>query len=308
MEILTTNNLSKSYKKHRVVNNVNIHVEEGDIYGFVGENGAGKTTIIRLVTGLANPTSGTYSLFGVDYKNKKICDQRAKIGGIVESVSLITSLNALENLKFQCLTAGVDKSNEELIELLNKVGLDYETIKDKKVGNFSLGMRQRLGIANTLISSPKFILLDEPMNGLDPQGFIDVRETILRLHEDGITFLISSHILSELEKICNKVGFISHGKLIEETTMEAIHEKSREKVEIKFKSLTEASNFNDLLKAKSDFKSFDVVDNTVYIYDADSINKIIRFIADNNVEIDSINVPQDTIEDYYINVMGRGNI
>ena len=118
MEILTTHDLAKSYKKHRVVNNVNIHVEEGDIYGFVGENGAGKTTIIRLVTGLANPTSGTYSLFGVDYKNKKICDQRAKIGGIVESVSLITSLNALENLKFQCLTAGVDKTNEELIELL----------------------------------------------------------------------------------------------------------------------------------------------------------------------------------------------
>ena len=217
--ILETNNLTKEYNGKVVVSNANMHIYEGDIYGFVGENGAGKTTILRLISGLIFPSGGDFKLFGASNNESGIYAARSKTSGIIESVSLNKGMKALDNLRLQCVSLGLKRSDEELIELINHVGLRYDEIKDKKVGNFSLGMRQRLGIAIAIVSKPKFILLDEPMNGLDPQGFVDVRETIMKLNKEGVTFLISSHILSELDKICNRIGFISHGKLIEEITM-----------------------------------------------------------------------------------------
>ena len=301
--ILETFDLTKKYKETLAVDKVNMHIEEGDIYGFVGENGAGKTTIIRLITGLTVPTSGSYSLFGVDSNDKKINQAKSKVSGIVESVSVYRSMTALDNLKLQCLITETKKTDEELTELIKKVGLNYEEIKDKKAGNFSLGMRQRLGLAIAMVSSPKFILLDEPMNGLDPQGFIDVREIILKLHEEGVTFLISSHILSELDKICNKIGFISHGKLLEEISIEELHNKSRKKIVIWAKEINE---IGDLLTKELSLNDVEVEEDKILIYDNIDINELIKTLANSKYKIDKLSVQEDTIEDYYINLVVRG--
>lgn len=301
--VLETFGLTKKYKETVAVNSVNMHIEEGDIYGFVGENGAGKTTIIRLITGLTVPTSGSYSLFGVDSNDKKLNQAKSKVSGIVESVSVYRSMTALDNLKLQCLITETKKTDEELIELIKKVGLNYDEIKDKKAGNFSLGMRQRLGLAIAMVSSPKFILLDEPMNGLDPQGFIDVREIILKLHEEGVTFLISSHILSELDKICNKIGFISHGKLLEEISIEELHNKSRKKIVIWASEINEIS---DLLTKELSLNDVEVEEDKILIYDNIDINELIKTLANSKYKIDKLSVQEDTIEDYYINLVVRG--
>lgn len=301
--VLETFGLTKKYKETVAVNSVNMHIEEGDIYGFVGENGAGKTTIIRLITGLTVPTSGSYSLFGVDSNDKKLNQAKSKVSGIVESVSVYRSMTALDNLKLQCLITDTKKTDEELIDLIKKVGLNYDEIKDKKAGNFSLGMRQRLGLAIAMVSSPKFILLDEPMNGLDPQGFIDVREIILKLHEEGVTFLISSHILSELDKICNKIGFISHGKLLEEISIEELHNKSRKKIVIWASEINEIS---DLLTKELSLNDVEVEEDKILIYDNVDINELIKTLANSKYKIDKLSVQEDTIEDYYINLVVRG--
>ena len=302
--ILETFDITKKYKETVAVDKVNMHIEEGDIYGFVGENGAGKTTIIRLVTGLSLPNSGEYSLFGVKSTDKAIDDAKRKISGIVESVTINRSMTALENLKLQCMITSSTKTDEELIALISKVGLNYEEIKNKKASNFSLGMRQRLGLAVAMVSDPKFILLDEPMNGLDPQGFVDVREIILKLHEEGVTFLISSHILSELDKICNKIGFISHGKLLEEISIEELHNKSRKKTVIVTK---EQDKLLDLLKNKLSLSDFETEGYKISIYDNIDINDLINLISENKININSFNVLEDTIEDYYINLVMRGS-
>lgn len=297
--VLETNNLCKSYNGVQVVKDVNMHIKQGDIYGFIGENGAGKTTIMRMISGLTYPTSGSYKIFGVSEKDKNIYNVKREMGGIVELVSLTKNMTALDNLKMQAIIVNVKKSNEELIELIQKVGLVYEEIKNKKVGNFSLGMKQRLGIAMTLISNPKFILLDEPMNGLDPQGFVEMRETILNLNKEGVTFLISSHILSELEKIVNHVGFISHGRLLEEISMDDLHKKARKRISI---TPVDLNKTLEILKTLN-IKDMNVENNVIEIFDELNINDLIKTFVNNNCDIDKISMIEDTIEDYYIKLL-----
>ena len=196
-KVLEVTGLTKSYKKFTALNEFNMTIEKGAIYGFVGKNGAGKTTLIRVICGLQNPTKGEYRLFGKSYKDKKdILAERHRMGAIVESPALFMDMTAVDNMKQQYLNLGLP-SYEGIEELLSMVGL-ADTGR-KKVKNFSLGMRQRLGIAVTLCGNPDFVILDEPINGLDPQGIIEIRELILKLNrEHGITVLISSHILGEL--------------------------------------------------------------------------------------------------------------
>ena len=241
VNLIETNNLSKQYNNFIVVNKVNMHVPEGSIYGFVGENGSGKTTIMRLITGLANPTSGTITLFGMSSKDKEVNEKRKKISAIVENAALVSTLTAIQNMQYQELYEGIRLTDEERQELLRKVHL--ENTGNKKVKNFSLGMKQRLAIALSLMKKPNLMLLDEPMNGLDPEGIVELRELLIELNRnDGITILISSHILSELEKIASCYGFISHGKLIEELTAEELQNKCRKSLSIKVDNVEKAKD------------------------------------------------------------------
>ena len=217
MEVLVkTTNLTKVYKETVAVSNLNMTINKGEIYGFIGENGAGKSTVIKLLTNIVNPTSGSYQI-NID---KRI----GNIAAIVENPAIHNSLNALNNMVFQAKMLGLKKSVEELKELLIQVGLEDVIHLKKRAKNFSLGMKQRLSIALALISEPEFILLDEPMNGLDTLGIRKMRDLIIFLNKErNITFLISSHILTELDKVATRYGFISKGKLIKEITQKELH-------------------------------------------------------------------------------------
>ncbi|MDE6204424.1 MAG: ATP-binding cassette domain-containing protein, partial [Lachnospiraceae bacterium] len=204
--VLTTNALCKNYRHFKALNGFSMHVPKGAIYGFVGKNGAGKTTLIRLICGLQEPTAGDYTLYGINNTDKKIKDSRRRIGAVVETPSIYLNMTAEENLKEQYRILGLP-SFADIPELLKLVGL--EDTGRKKAKNFSLGMRQRLGIAIALCGDPDFLVLDEPINGLDPQGIIEVRELILKLNrQKQITVLISSHILDELSRLATHYGFI----------------------------------------------------------------------------------------------------
>ncbi len=282
-----------------------MHIEKGDIYGFVGENGAGKTTVIRMITGLAEPSSGTYYLFGVPYDSGAIYDVRRKTGAIVEVATMNRNMTAVENLKFQCSITGMEKSEQELEELLKRVGLDPAAIRKKHVGNFSLGMRQRLGIAMVMVSDSEFVVRGEPMNGLDPQGFIEVRETIMRLHEEGVTFLISSHILAELEKICTKIGVISHGELLEEISMEDLHRNARRQI------IIEGEDPERVLSALQKEEGLPEIvrdGEKVIVYGDADLNQVLRLLVEQGVSVRSVNTVQETIEDHYIRLLGGGRI
>lgn len=305
LNVLVTKNLSKAYKGHLAVKDVSMHIEKGDIYGFVGENGAGKTTLIRLITGLAAPTGGSYSLFDVPNDSGKIYAVRRRTGAIVETATMSRSMTAMENLKLQCSITGIRKTEDELIALIERVGLDYAAIQKKKVGRFSLGMRQRLGIAMVMVSDADFVILDEPMNGLDPQGFIEVRETILKLNRDGVTFLISSHILSELEKICTKIGVISHGELLEEIRMEDLHKTARRRIVIDAEN---AEAVEQALRMDGAFTEIGKEEGKLTVYGDADLNRMMRILVEQNLAVRSINTFEETIEDHYIRLLGRGRI
>ena len=302
--VFQTFGLTKLYKEFRALDSVNMTIYEGDIYGFVGENGAGKTTLIRLACGLAHQSEGDFALFGVTTKEKGFKEAQAKTMAIVESVAVSKGLTALENLKLQCKIVGINKTDDELNALLDQVGLDSKNLTTKKANSFSLGMRQRLGLAIALVSEPKFILLDEPMNGLDPQGFVDIRETILRLNKQGVSFLISSHILSELDKICTRVGFLSHGRLLKELSIDELHEKARKKIALRCKNNEE---IHGKLVEKLHLSDTKVEGDNITIYDQIDINDVISCLAKEKILIDSITSQEETIEDYYSELMRGGN-
>ena len=210
--VLQTNNLTKQYRDFKAVDNLQMQIKKGAIYGLVGRNGAGKTTLIRLLCGLQNPTNGTYTLYGRENTSPGIIEVRKRMGAVVESPSIYQELSAEDNIRMQYRVLGMP-SFDGVNELLSLVGL--ESAGKKKAKNFSLGMRQRLGIAIALAGDPDFLILDEPANGLDPQGIIEIRELILKLNRQyQITVLISSHILDELSKLATHYGFVDSGRMI----------------------------------------------------------------------------------------------
>ena len=224
-KVLEVKNLNKSYKDNHVLNDLSMTINKGDIYGFVGKNGAGKTTLIRIISGLTQSDDGEYELFGVNSKSKGIDNARKKVCTMVESPAIYLELSAHDNLKMQCLITG--QKDDCIDELLSFVNLS--NTGKKKAKDFSLGMRQRLGIAMALVSKPELMLLDEPINGLDPEGIKQVRELLLKMHkEKGVTILISSHILTELSLFATRYGFIDKGKIIKEATMEEIKDEMTE--------------------------------------------------------------------------------
>ncbi|MBQ9716884.1 MAG: ATP-binding cassette domain-containing protein, partial [Clostridia bacterium] len=223
--VLTTDALGKDYRHFKALNGLSMHVPKGAIYGFVGKNGAGKTTLIRLICGLQEPTSGSYTLYGIENGDKNIVKSRRRMGAVVETPSIYLDMTATDNLKQQYRILGLP-SYDGIPELLKLVGL-ADTGK-KKAKNFSLGMKQRLGIAIALAGDPDFLVLDEPINGLDPQGIIEIRELILRLNrERQITVLISSHILDELSRLATHYGIIDSGRMVKELSAEELEAACR---------------------------------------------------------------------------------
>ena len=302
MNLITTNELCKSYNKKLVIDHVNMHIPESSIYGFVGENGSGKTTIMRLLTGLAEPTSGSYELFGLKNNDPRIYEKRKSISAIVENTSLVPTLTAKQNIRYFELYTGIELTEAERDELLAKVHL--HDVEGKKVRNFSLGMRQRLGIALALVSKPKLMFLDEPMNGLDPEGIAELRDLLIELNQkDGITVLISSHILSELEKIATCYGFISHGKILEEVTAQELKERCRKSLMVKVDKLEEAE------KA---LKQLNILDykvspnGEIQIYDNVKIQDVMACLVGAGVNISAINSAEESVEDYYLNLIKEG--
>lgn len=299
--ILTTNGLTKTYGKHNAANNISIHVRQGDIYGLIGRNGAGKTTLLKMVGGLSTPTAGEFALFG--YTGKERAQVMHRVGSLIENPGIYPNLTAAENLNLKCIALGVRDKNV-VPQLLETVGL--ANVGKKKVGKFSMGMKQRLGIALALVGEPDLVILDEPINGLDPQGVAEVRETIKKLNQErNITFIISSHILDELAKIATNYGIIHNGNLLQELTKEELLNKCSERIELKTNDTAKACTVLE----KMDIHEYKVVDgDTIQIFERlhDS-GGITMNLAQNNVTILGISLKNESLEDYYLNLTGGGS-
>lgn len=298
--ILKTYNLTKKYKDHKAVDDVNITIEKGDIYGFLGLNGAGKTTTMRMIMGLIKPTNGNIELFG-----EKLSEDKkhffSRVGSIIEFPGFYENLTAVENLDIHRKLMGVP--NKDCI----KHSLEVAGILDaanRKTKEFSLGMKQRLGIARALLHNPEFLVLDEPTNGLDPMGIKEMRQLILDLsRKRHITVLISSHILSEIQQLATKVGIIHKGKLLEEINSETLKKKNRHYIELKVKNDRETVF---MLEQKFNITDYIISEpGVIKIYErlTETAN-INRILIQNNVEVKEISLLRDSLEDYFIKLIG----
>ncbi len=294
--VLKVTGLKKTYKKHAVLDGVNMTIYKGDIYGFVGRNGAGKTTLIRAISGLIYADEGDFELLGVSSKNPKINSSRRRTCSMVESPSIYPELSAYDNMKTQCII--LKKPFSCIPDLLSYVGL-AETGK-KPAGNFSLGMRQRLYIAMSLISDPEFMLLDEPINGLDPEGIKSVRELLTRLNQErGITILISSHILTELSLLATRYGFIDKGRVIKEVTSEEIHKATAKKSIL---TVTDTQKAVECLKNLG-YNSF-IKEDKVYTESDIDLMKVCRSFDVAGVYLNHYDSESIELEDYFLNLIG----
>ncbi len=296
--ILEVNNLEKKYKDFKALNNLCMNVPKGSIYGFIGKNGAGKTTLIRIISGLQNPDNGSYSIYGTNYGDKDIVNVRSRIGAIIETPSIYMDMTARQNLIEQYKLIGMPLF-EGIDELLKQVGLS--DTQNKKVKNFSLGMKQRLGIAIALASSPDFLILDEPINGLDPQGIIEIRELILNLNKKmGITILVSSHYLDELSKIATYYGFIDNGRIVREISAKELNSKMQKKIIIKVNDVKECVKYLELANISYEVEN----NNIVNIFGKVNISEIVLELSKKNCVIEEIHEVEESLENYYINLIG----
>ncbi len=298
--ILKTYNITKKYGEQVAVNNVNMTIKKGDIYGFIGQNGAGKTTLIRMITGLAHKTSGEIELFGSN-SEEQLIRGREFVGSLIESPAFYKNMTARENLEVSRLVRNIPnkKSIDEVLEL---VGLK-DTGK-KKVKDFSLGMKQRLGIANALLGNPKLLILDEPINGLDPMGIIEIRELLKKINkEKGITILISSHILGELSEVATTYGIISGGKLIEEISSEALAEKCRQYIDLK---VDDAKKAVILLEREFGITDYEVLeDNKIKVFShLDKGGAINSILSKAGVIVENISIKGEKLEEYFMDSIG----
>ncbi|MDD4839735.1 MAG: ATP-binding cassette domain-containing protein [Clostridia bacterium] len=303
MLAIKTENLTKKYGAHVVVDNVSLNIEAGSIYGLVGNNGAGKTTIFKILLGLAIQTSGTFSLFGEDTV-RGYEKARREIGSIIEIPSMQANLTAFQNLKAIAISLGC-YNKEDISSIIELVGLSSKS--DIKFKNYSLGMKQRLGIGATLIGDPKMLILDEPTNGLDPGGIMEIRELILRLnHEHNKTILISSHIISELNKVVNSYGILRSGKLVKELTSIDLQACSRPMLRLVVNDVLTAS---DVLRNKlkvTDFETYP--NNTIKLYEmTDRAQTVSKELAVGGVLVLSIEHQDNDLENYFVSLMGGTN-
>ena len=299
--ILTARSLGKRYKNFKALNDFSIHVPKGAIYGFVGKNGAGKTTFIRLVCGLQEPSAGSYAIYGTENNDPGISRCRRRMGAVVETPSIYQDMTAEDNLKEQYRIIGLP-SFDSIPELLRLVGL--ENTGKKKAKHFSLGMKQRLGIAIALAGNPDFLILDEPVNGLDPQGIIEVRELILKLNrEKGITFLISSHILDELSRLATHYGFIDSGHMVKEMSAAELDTACRKCIRVQISDVRALSRVLDEMDLEYSILSDTMAD----IFAKINVSQLALALADQGCDIISLDEREESLESYYVNLIGGGN-
>lgn len=299
--VLKTTGLSKSYKHFKALNHLSMNVPKGAIYGFVGRNGAGKTTLIRIICGLQRQNQGDFYLYGHSSSKKEIRESRRRMGAVVETPSIYGELTAEENLKEQYKVLGLP-SYDGITELLELVGL--EDTGKKKAKNFSLGMKQRLGIAVALAGDPDFLVLDEPINGLDPQGIIEMRELILKLNkEHQITVLISSHILDELSRLATHYGFIDRGHIIKEISAEELENTCRKCTRVKVSDTVTLAKVLDSMDIDYDIISESEAD----IYKEVNVSELSLALAKEGASIISMSERDESLESYFISLVGGGS-
>ena len=294
--LLETHGLTKAYGKRNVVDDVNLHIHKGSIYGLVGRNGAGKTTLMKIITGMTKPTDGTfeYNGLGADLK-----EAYGKIGVLVEIPAIMPSMTAYDNMKFKCI--GYNCVDDAFIrETLQLVGLS--NTGSKKASKFSLGMKQRLGIALALVGNPEILILDEPINGLDPQGIVEIRELLIKLNQErGTTIIISSHILTELSKLATEYAFIENGRIVEELTREELENNSRSKLIIKCEDARAA----DKVLKENGFSNYEVADNeTIFVYDKEDVGPVMNMkICQAGIMVRSFAYEVADLEEYFLNII-----
>lgn len=293
--VLKTNNLTKQYNKNVVLDNVNITIKKGDIYGLIGRNGAGKTTLMKIITTLASPTSGTFELFNTCSENDELFDNKKRVGSLIEYPAFYPNLSAYDNLKYYTIQRGIVDKNQinKVLELVNLTGTGK-----KKVKTFSLGMKQRLGIALAILNSPDFVILDEPINGLDPIGISELRDTFKKLSDNGITLLISSHILSELYLLANEFGFLENGKLIKELSKEELDLECSKCLVIK---TDDSKKVSVLLEKELNTNNYKVINNEeIRVYDyTDDSDKVSDVLVNNKIKIKGFYESVISLEEYF---------
>ena len=298
--VLQTNNLTKKYKDFIALDNVTITIHKGDIYGLIGRNGAGKTTLMKTITTLTNKSGGSFSLFDSE---EELTESKRRIGCLIESPAFFGNLTAYQNLKYYSIQKGM-VDDKQIDKVLKVVDLYKE--KNKKFKNFSLGMKQRLGIAFAILDNPDFIILDEPINGLDPIGIKEIRDTLKKLNkEEKITILISSHILSELYLIANHFCFIDKGRIVKDLTKEELDLECSKCIVIKTKDVKKATVILEKGLATTNYK---VIDNTeIRLYDyLDNLAKVNKILLNNDIEIMGIYESGISLEDYFNSLIKDG--
>lgn len=296
--IMTTQNLTKKYGEKAAAKDINIHIREGEIYGLIGRNGAGKTTIMRMLSGLSNPTEGSFSLFGKT--GKDTLKEMKNIGVLIEHPGLYPNMTAYENLRLKAIAMGCDNKKyiDEVLELIGLTGA-----RDKKSKSFSLGMRQRLGIGLALIGDPKIIILDEPINGLDPQGIVEVRKMLEKLRDEKkITIMISSHILDELGKLADSYGIIHEGNLVDEFTVDELHKRCGRYIAIN----TDDNNSAIELIKSNGFDDVEIDENGfIRVNDRlEDVQLLVKMLVEKDLVPNHVTVKDISLEDYYLNVTG----
>ncbi|MDQ0090754.1 ABC-2 type transport system ATP-binding protein [Paenibacillus anaericanus] len=300
--VLRTHHLTKVFDEKDIVTNVSMNIKQGEIYGFLGPNGAGKTTIMKMITNLVKPTSGEIELFGQKLTPTSY-DVLGRMGTIIEYPIFYDKLTARENLELHC----------EYMGYYNKMAIDdalelvkLQNITNKPVKDFSLGMKQRLGIARAITTKPELLILDEPINGLDPIGIKDIRELFKLLSKEyGITMLVSSHILGEIELMADTIGVINHGVLLEEVSMEQIREKNTDYIEFNTNDCNKAAY---VLSQQLGIENIRVIDQRyIRIYDNSiPLKQITKTLIMNDIEVDSIHQKNSSLEEYFMNLLGGG--
>ena len=296
---LKTDGLSKHYRKFQALDGLSMHVPRGSIYGFVGRNGAGKTTLIRLICGLQEPSSGSFVLYGIPNNGKDIAKVRRRMGAVVETPAVYADMTAEENLKQQCLILGLP-SFDGIPGLLELVGL--ENTGRKKVKDFSLGMKQRLGIAVALTGDPGFLILDEPVNGLDPQGIVEMREMIRKLNrERQITVLIASHILDEMSRLATHYGIIDRGHMVKELSAEELDVACRKCMRVEVSDPAALSRVLDAMHL-----AYKISGTTADVFAKVTVTQLVLALAEENCEVLSMYEHVESLESYFISLTGGG--